>query len=240
MTILRASGVALFVSSIAALAWAVSVGGCSSSPVLFDPNCFVPSVGAHGADGGPDPCHCNEPPPYAGDSCPCTSTAIFPGTEETGQEVFTQCMALIPADAGAVDDAAEGGPLAAYSPPPCDGACWPPPPHDWITPLLLWTGNEADAPTQCPPVAEWGYYNGSMGDTFALGCIGDQTGACSPAGEVCGPPYLGGWSQCVVRDGVTPCPFGGPMGEVYTVQYIFYEQPSEPSTFCCLPLSTPG
>jgi hypothetical protein len=108
-----------------------------------------------------------------------------------------------------------------------------------MVPQLLWTGDAGDA--QCPTVAQWVYYNGYAGGTFALGCTGDQSGACPAAGEVCGPGVLDGWSQCVIRDGVVPCPIiGGPDGGEYTQEQVFYEIPGQQivfSTFCCLPAS---
>jgi hypothetical protein len=113
-----------------------------------------------------------------------------------------------------------------------------------MVPLLLWTGVELDAGAeshaQCPATVPWVYYNGYSGATFALGCVGGTTGACPVPGEVCGPAALEGFMQCVVRDGVVPCPIvGGAIPrEEYTAQYVFYEipgQPIVPSTFCCLP-----
>jgi hypothetical protein len=242
MKLFRFPALALVAASLLVIAWSISAGGCSQKELIAY-NCFQPSEGEYGADGGPDLCHCNVPPPYADNSCPCTSGDIV-AEGLTGIQIFHDCMSLVTGTGGeAGDDAdagddAEGGPL-----PECNGACWPPPPHDWMDPLLLWRGDAGDMP-QCPTAAPWVYYNGYAGDTFALGCTGAPSGARPIPGEVCAPAFLDGFSQCVVRDGVVPCPtVGGTMLGEYTAEYVFYEipgQPLVPSTFCCLAARPPS
>ena len=231
MKVFRLPALALAVSSLLATAWALGVGACSDPSTLIDPNCLVPTPTETGADGGPDPCHCNLPGEFAASSCLCTSNEPSGVNGLTWAQTYHLCMDQLPPDAG---DAAEGGPIPASA---CDGQCWPPPPYEWMMPLLLWTGAEADAP-QCPPAAPWTYYNGYSGNTFALGCTGGSSGACPVPGEVCAPTFVAGFSQCVIREGVVPCPIvGNPMSGEYSEEQVFYEipgQPLVPSTFCCL------
>jgi hypothetical protein len=219
--------VALALSSLLAVAFALGASTCNLQPLIYVPNCFVPQLDQVGADGGPDPCHCNVPPPEQGSSCLCTSTQVVQNGL-TGIQVFNECMSLLPDDAG---DAAEGGPIPA-----CNGQCWPIPPPAW-TPILLWSGAESDAPA-CPYVAPTIVFAGNADDangTFALGCASNASGSCPGFGDVCGPSFADGFLQCVLLDADLPCVSRGP----YPDRLVFYESsPGAPiltSTFCCAP-----
>jgi hypothetical protein len=84
---------ALRLASAAALAAAVAFAACGNSAPDYD--CTIPIPGELGADGGPDPCHCNIPDTL---SCHCT----LPGV---GVAQFQQCAAALAAseDAGKMD-----------------------------------------------------------------------------------------------------------------------------------------
>jgi hypothetical protein len=220
MKIHRLPAVALAVSSLLAMAWALGAGACSA-PQAVIPNCFVPNLTELGADGRPDPCHCNIAPPYADSSCPCTGNQLF-AEGLTGVQVYQVCMSMVP-DAG---DAAEGGPLPA-----CNGACWPIPPPEW-TPMLLWIGAESDAPP-CPPSAPAIVYDGYGPGTFAEACTSNASGACPDLADVCGPASTDGFWLCIYHEGDVPCLTLGP----YAQHHVFYSaagQPIDPTTFCCL------
>jgi hypothetical protein len=242
--------VALALSSLLVIAWSIGAASCSGGPTISVFGCASPGgqfLGTEDTEGLTCPCTaacCIDGPPNGkpypqpgvgvqGSCSPADGGAeggiiCGPGTVLMGNE-------CVPASDGGSDDgdpgdAAEDGPLPAA----CSGACWPPPPHDWTNPLLLWQGAEGDA-GECPPTANSPYYNGSEGSTFALGCTGYPSGTCTVPGDVCAPGALTGWSQCVIRDGVVPCPsVGGDSEDEYTVQYIFNETPLVASTFCCL------
>jgi hypothetical protein len=95
MNALRLSGAALVATVLLAAAAALGLNACGpegTSAWL----CNVPIRDELGADGGPDPCHCNPP---GGMGCPCTT----PGD---GQDGYFLCMHALEDDAGA----GEGGP----------------------------------------------------------------------------------------------------------------------------------
>jgi hypothetical protein len=224
MNALRLSMAALAVSSLLAVGWMVGTVGCGQGELKVY-NCAVGTPGETGAEGEPDPCHCDNP---GGAACACTDPNEFQNSGLSGQRLYQLCLQSL-ADAG---DAGEGGPLSG-----CTGQCWPPPPHDWASPLLLWFGPESEVPP-CPLAAPWVYYNGYADSTFALACTGDMSGACPVAGEVCAPTFVDGFSQCVIRDGDVPCPILGP----YTEEHVFYAVAGQsilPSTFCCFPSPLP-
>ena len=93
MNALRLSGAALVVTVL--LAAAAALGSCHGVDIY---TCNVPTPGEVGADGGPDPCHCNV---VDGVSCHCTE----PGD---GNLFYMQCMTTLAGLADAGD--AEGGP----------------------------------------------------------------------------------------------------------------------------------
>ena len=100
MKVLRAAAVALAVSLL------VVVGGPGCGPSTYDTieHCLTPTIGEKGADGGPDPCHCNVPPPNEADSCQCTSNQYVAGLTTTTWAQLTQaCLQR-------VADAEDGGP----------------------------------------------------------------------------------------------------------------------------------
>jgi hypothetical protein len=108
MNTLRVSAVAVVVSTLLAGAWSVSAGGCGpGSGDLCGNQCNIPDLQEYGEAGEFDPCWCDVPYPLHDCSCPCTSNALFPGSQLTGRQVYMQCLALVPSDAG---DSAEGGP----------------------------------------------------------------------------------------------------------------------------------
>lgn len=83
---------------LAAAAAALGIAACGPGPQIY--SCSIPAIGELGADGGPDPCHCNVGDD--GTSCNCTS----PGD---GMLFFQQCIyTLSMYDAG--DGGLEGGP----------------------------------------------------------------------------------------------------------------------------------
>lgn len=220
----RFSAAALALSSLLAIAWSIGAGGCGGIDYIWE--CESPD----GADLG-SANTANDP-----NNCPCTCCSTGP---KNGKQ-YPQGVDCPGSGMDAGNDA-EGGPLPASSVALCSGECWPPPPYGWGSPVLLWSGTVGDAP-QCPDGAPYVFYNGysgDSGDAFALACQGGASGACPVSGEVCAPVPAEGFSRCVVRDDVVPCPIlGAPALEDYTEQHVFYEfsgQPVSPSTFCCLP-----
>jgi hypothetical protein len=73
---LRLSAAALALTTL--LAAAAALGSCSG-PGVAGWACYYPAPGETGADGGPDPCHC-DPPPGQPPACECLSTPE--GTQE--------------------------------------------------------------------------------------------------------------------------------------------------------------
>jgi hypothetical protein len=220
MNALRISAAAT--AALAIFTAAAALGSCSNGPEITLSDCAVPVLGELSADGGPDPCHCDPPESLHITTCGCLSG--------NPQEVanYHACMALyqLEQDAGA-----EGGPI----PGGCAGQCWPIPPLDWMSPLLLWIGAENDAPP-CPLVTPAVIYDGHANGTFAFACTSNASGTCPAPGDICAPAYAEGFSQCVVRNGDLNCPLLGP----YTERHVFYEDASgQPSTFCCLPSPPP-
>jgi hypothetical protein len=67
---------------LAASAAAVAVLGTSCFPGS-SPDCAIPTLKEKGADGGPDPCHCDPPPSLNMQACPCDQSDI---------DVFNACL----------------------------------------------------------------------------------------------------------------------------------------------------
>jgi len=55
----------------AVLAAATALGSCGNGPQYS--NCNTPTLGEVGADGSPDPCHCDPPPSLNITTCLCLS-----------------------------------------------------------------------------------------------------------------------------------------------------------------------
>jgi hypothetical protein len=94
MNALRLSGAAMVVTVL--FAAAAGIASCGPGSDVY--TCSIPTPGEVGADGGPDPCHCNIPD---GISCQCTT----PGD---GAFLYNQCLTSLAALGDAGD--AEGGP----------------------------------------------------------------------------------------------------------------------------------
>jgi hypothetical protein len=73
-------------AAVAALTAAAMLGFSCSGPAI--PNCAIPSLGETGADGAPDPCHCDPPPSLNLQACPCLNGS--PGDID----VYNTCMFL--------------------------------------------------------------------------------------------------------------------------------------------------
>jgi hypothetical protein len=80
----RLTGAALFGSSLLA-ASAGFLGSSCNEPGL--PYCNIPTLDEKGADGGPDPCHCDPPPSLNISACLCLS-----GTQGD-VDLYNACMA---------------------------------------------------------------------------------------------------------------------------------------------------
>jgi hypothetical protein len=196
---------------------AVALGACSNGPSITFSVCNTPIVGELGADGGPDPCHCDPPPELNMTTCGCLDG------NATDVSLYQACMALYGEE---TKDA--GGPI---EPGACAGGCWPAPPAFWTTPDLLWFGAEIDAPS-CPPIAPTVAFAGfSAGGAFALACSSTASGTCPGLGSVCAPGYADGFAQCVTRPGASACPLLSPYNEPHV-----FTDPTDgaPVTFCCM------
>jgi hypothetical protein len=214
MNALRLSAAAIVVLAVSAAA--AALGSCSSGPEITVSICAIPTLDEKGADGSPDPCHCNPPPSLNITTCPCLSG------DPQSVDSYNACMTLY---RGETDAGAEGGPISG-----CTGECWPIPPPDWA-PLLLWVGLQSNAPP-CPEVAPAPVYGGYATGTFALACTSNASGTCPGLGDVCGPEAGDGFWTCIFREGDVDCPLVGP----YDEKHVFYEtagSPTLPSTFCC-------
>ncbi len=221
MNMLRLSAAAVVV---AAVLIAAALGACDPGAVISV--CNIPTVNERAADGGPDPCHCDPPPALNITGCPCLSDP----TNQDAIDDYGQCFASFLDE----EDAGLGGPLTRA----CTGGCWPIPPLGWTQMALLWVGAESNAPP-CPPSAPAVLYGGYGPGTFAIACTSNASGSCPDLGDVCGPTAGEGFWACVYREGNDGCPLLGP----YTEDHVFYEasgQPSQPSTFCCLPSPAPA
>jgi hypothetical protein len=65
---------------------AASLGSCGNLPNLY--NCAAPVLNETGADGGPDPCHCDPPPSSSYAACGCLSDP----TDQTSISEFNECV----------------------------------------------------------------------------------------------------------------------------------------------------
>jgi hypothetical protein len=186
MTILRASGIALFVSSLLAIAWSMSAGGCGNVYVWI---CASPQ----GVDLGTD----NTGDGTYGD-CPCTCCLSGPVNGHP-----------YPQGDCPFADAGDGGPL------PCNGQCYPGPPLGWSAPLLL-SISEGPATAQCPDVAPEGLFDGPAdGGGFGVACTSTASGVCSGLADVCGPTPADGFSPCVSVAGDHACVGVSPYSDLY-------------------------
>jgi hypothetical protein len=71
--------------------------------VLMLTDCNVPTLDEKGADGGPDPCHCDPPPSSNIEGCGCLSDP----TDQGAIDNLNACLALVRIEEDAGDD---GGP----------------------------------------------------------------------------------------------------------------------------------
>jgi hypothetical protein len=215
---MRVLHVSLAALATASVLIAAGLGACSTAPLVIW-QCDAPLPDEKGVDGGPDPCHCDPPPPNDL-GCECLH-----GTSE-GALIYQLCMSRLPcsqnhktcwmscyedenipiddcvtrccpelADGGS-EAGSEGGPLGGA----CGGDCVPFGPDEWTVPLLVWFGDESSAPA-CPSLAPDVVYEGRAGlDTSPASC-----GACS-----CDPPQ----GTCALPSSLTAsaaaCPGSGP------------------------------
>jgi hypothetical protein len=211
MNALRLSAAVTAVAVI--LAVAGGLGACGPGELISI--CTIPTQGEVGADGGPDPCHCDPPASLNITNCGCLT-----GTQQD-LDVFNACMATLREE----QDAGEEGPI-----PGCTGHCWPGSPLGWSSPLLLWVGQGSAAPP-CPDVAPIVLYDGQNNGVFAVACTSTASGSCSGLADVCGPGQADGFWPCVSVEGDHACVSLSP----YTEPHVFDEDTFGPTTFCCLP-----
>ncbi len=222
MNALRLSAVVAALTAI--FSAAAALGACSNGPSITFSVCDVPLVGEVGADGGPDPCHCDPPPELNMTTCPCLSG------NATDKSLYEACMLTYQQEIADAGDA--GGPIEPTTAPSCNGTCWPLFPDGWAEPQLLWFGAPSSVPP-CPAVAPSVVYGGAapgpIGGTVAIACASAAMGACPGLGDICAPGYAPGFSQCVIQPGDAGCPGFGP----YTENHVF-ESSGEALSFCCL------
>jgi hypothetical protein len=238
--------VSVVLTLAAALAGAFGGGAGCGTNYIWD--CAGPDGGNIGSDNSGDlVCPCGsgcciygpvQAGPYPVGNCPWFDAGADggalvcgPGTVRVGNE----CVPAGDDGDGGDDggDGGDGGPLPA-----CTGQCVPLPPPEW-TPVLLWSGAQASAPS-CPDLGLTVVFDGvaianDASSTFGLACTSNASGACPGPLDVCGPAPAVGFLPCVMHDGDLPCASQGP----YPEWYLFYEgtapEPSLPSTFCCAP-----
>jgi hypothetical protein len=83
----------------AVLAATAALGSCGDNQEFSD--CTTPTLGEMGADGGPDPCHCDPPASLNITNCLCLT-----GTQQW-VDAYNACMFVY---RGEMDAGAEGGP----------------------------------------------------------------------------------------------------------------------------------
>lgn len=64
----------------------VSLGACDNITEVY--NCAAPLVNETGANGGPDPCHCDPPPSSSYEACGCLSDP----TDQTSISEYDECI----------------------------------------------------------------------------------------------------------------------------------------------------
>jgi hypothetical protein len=198
---------------------ATAMGACASGPPLTTSDCLVPTMDEVGADGGPDPCHCDPPPDLNVTTCPCLSG------NSLQLPYYQACMATYREE---IADA--GGPIGSGT---CPGLCWPGPPDYWTSPQLLWFGPGSGVPP-CPAVAPVVAFSGEANGDVALACAITATGTCPGLADICAPGYAAGFSQCVIRPGNFNCMAFSP----YNEKHVFSDSSGAPTTFCCLAFPT--
>ncbi len=82
--------VATFAPLVAAV---LGAGACNDNVVNFTV-CSTPTVNEKGADGGPDPCHCDPPPSSNVMACGCLSD---PG-DQAAIDDYNECMVVFHAE----------------------------------------------------------------------------------------------------------------------------------------------
>jgi hypothetical protein len=80
---------------------AAALGACDNVVQLTV--CNVPTLNEKGADGGPDPCHCDPPASSSVGACGCLSDP----TDQQALDDFEACLATLREEQDAGDD---GGP----------------------------------------------------------------------------------------------------------------------------------
>jgi hypothetical protein len=68
---------------------AAAIGSCDNVINLYD--CGAPGLSETGADGGPDPCHCDPPPSSSYEACGCLSDP----TDQTSIDQYNACILLL-------------------------------------------------------------------------------------------------------------------------------------------------
>ena len=80
---------------------AAAAGACNN--VLMLAACNVPTLDEKGADGGPDPCHCDPPASSGVEACGCLSDP----TDQSAIDDYEACLVTLRGEQDAGDD---GGP----------------------------------------------------------------------------------------------------------------------------------
>jgi hypothetical protein len=65
---------------------ATAIGACGPVPNFYA--CASPGVNERGADGGPDPCHCDPPPSSNYEACGCLSDP----SDQASVQQYDECM----------------------------------------------------------------------------------------------------------------------------------------------------
>jgi hypothetical protein len=86
---------------------AAALGACAPVPNYYD--CAAPSLSETGADGGPDPCHCDPSPSSIYQACGCLSDP----TDQTSIDEFNECTLVFHEE---VEAGVGGGTSRVYEP----------------------------------------------------------------------------------------------------------------------------
>jgi|HubBroStandDraft_6_1064221.scaffolds.fasta_scaffold418205_2 hypothetical protein len=86
-------------ATAATAALVVAAVGCGDNVILL-PDCAIPTLDEKGADGGPDPCHCDPPPSSNIEACGCLSDP----TDQDSIDDYETCTLLFHEEVEAGDD----------------------------------------------------------------------------------------------------------------------------------------
>jgi hypothetical protein len=90
----------LAAAATVAAALAAAAVSCGENVIIY-PDCAIPTLDEKGADGGPDPCHCDPPPSSSYyEACGCLSDP----SDQNAIDDFDTCVFLVKGEQDAGDD----------------------------------------------------------------------------------------------------------------------------------------